>query len=200
MSGPSTLLNPAARSNAVSQLRATSALKGNHPRQSSSSGVYNTFSPKQIQGFKEAFNMIDQDGDGLISRADLAGMLQNLGQEPKPSTLDAHFASAGSSSSSSGSASATINFTQFLTMFGEHLAELDEASTLVDAFECFDERDQGVIDAGEIRYWLSEVGDRMTEQEIDRLLSGPFTDRSGKNFDYKAFVEAIKMSEPAELE
>ena len=37
-------------------------------------------------------------------------------------------------------------------------------------------------------------------QQIDRLLSGPFMDRAGKKFNYKAFVEAVKMSEPAELE
>lgn len=78
------------------------------------------------------------------------------------------------------------------------------------AFECFDERDEGKIDAGELRYWLGEVGDRMQDEEvsaaalcnrtkcplthpclpacqqIDRLLSGPFMDRGGRNFDYKA--------------
>lgn len=78
--------------------------------------------------------------------------------------------------------------------------QLDEASDLVSAFECFDEKDDGKIDAAELRYWLSEVGDRMTDAEIDRLLSGPFMDRGGRTFDYKAFVEAVKMSEPAELE
>lgn len=34
------------------------------------------------------------------------------------------------------------------------------------AFECFDERDEGKIDAGELRYWLSEVGDRMKDEEV----------------------------------
>ncbi|KAN0060595.1 hypothetical protein ACQY0O_007247 [Thecaphora frezii] len=166
-----------------------------HPRQTSSSGVYNTFSPKQIQGFKEAFNMMDQDSDGLITRSDLSVMLQNLGQEPSPALLDSY-----STSALGGDHNGSINFTQFLTMFGQHLAELDEAATLKEAFECFDEKDDGWIETNELRYWLGEVGDRMSDSEIDRLLSGPFVDRSGKNFNYKAFVEAIKMSEPAELE
>lgn len=34
------------------------------------------------------------------------------------------------------------------------------------AFECFDEQDEGKIDAGELRYWLSEVGDRMKDEEV----------------------------------
>lgn len=97
--------------------------------------------------------------------------------------------------------------THILTLHLSH--KLDEAADLVAAFECFDERDEGVIDAGELRYWLKEVGDCMTDSEvshlaslpqgerrgvlmqtaraqIDRLLSGPFMDRGGRSFDYKA--------------
>ncbi|SNX81994.1 related to Myosin regulatory light chain 2-A, smooth muscle isoform [Melanopsichium pennsylvanicum] len=164
---------------------------GNHPRQSSSA-LYTSFSPKQISGFKEAFNMIDTDSDGLITQSDLATMLNNLGVDSSPSTLAAYFKSSSNS--------AGLNFTQFLTMFGEHLAELDDERVLMDAFECFDEKDEGKINADELRFWLSQVGDKMTDKEIDRLLSGPFMDKSAKLFDYKAFVEAVKMSEPAELD
>lgn len=60
----------------------------------------------------------------------------------------------------------TVNFTQFLTMFGEHLASLDEAAELMESFSCFDERDEGLTDAAELRYWLKEVGDRMTDDEV----------------------------------
>ncbi|KAL9938612.1 hypothetical protein V8E36_002331 [Tilletia maclaganii] len=170
-------------------------VRGNHPRQSS--GVFTAFTAKQIQGFKEAFSLIDQDSDGLITRADIEGMLGHLGQPTGKAQQDRLMASAQLRDGAEGNE--TINFTQFLTMFGEHLAELDEASDLIEAFECFDERDDGVIETGEMRYWLSEVGDRMSDKEIDRLLSGPFLDRSGKHFDYKAFVEAVKMTEPAEV-
>ncbi|CAO1637669.1 unnamed protein product [Sympodiomycopsis kandeliae] len=172
------MLNPSARP----------SKRSNHPRQSS--GVYNTFSSKQIQGFKEAFSMMDEDNDGYISESDLKIMLTNLGQ-PVDNLSAKYF---------EGNSEKGINFTQFLTMFGEHLDSLDDASVLIDAFECFDEKDVGWIDADEIRSWLSSVGDRMNDQEIDRLLSGPFMDRAGKKFNYKAFVEAVKMAEPAELE
>lgn len=43
---------------------------------------------------------------------------------------------------------------------------MDEAPTLREAFECFDEKDDGVIDAAELRHWLSSVGDRMTDEEV----------------------------------
>lgn len=63
---------------------------------------------------------------------------------------------------------------------------MDDSPTLLDAFSCFDENDDGTIPVEEMRSWLSEVGDRMTDAEIDRLLKGPFTDKRGQRFDYKA--------------
>lgn len=48
--------------------------------------------------------------------------------------------------------------------------QMDESADLVAAFECFDERDEGKIDAAELRYWLSEVGDRMKPEEVSSLV------------------------------
>lgn len=72
----------------------------------------------------------------------------------------------GPSAVSGANGSPSVNFTQFLTMFGEHLSELDEAFELSEAFASFDEKDDGVLDAAELRYWLKEVGDRMTDAEV----------------------------------
>lgn len=75
--GSVSFLSPGAQASGTAAARLRNR-QTNHPRQSS--GVYNTFSHKQIQGFKEAFTMIDQDRDGLISREDLKVMLTNLGE------------------------------------------------------------------------------------------------------------------------
>lgn len=50
----------------------------NHPREPSG-GAYTMFTPQQVKQFKEAFNMIDQDGDGRVTEEDLKVMLSNLG-------------------------------------------------------------------------------------------------------------------------
>ena len=59
-----------------------------------------------------------------------------------------------------------VNFTMFLTMMGEHLLELDGEAELIDAFECFDENDEGKVKVEEMRKWLSEVGERMSDAEV----------------------------------
>lgn len=43
------------------------------------SGVFSLFQAPQIQQFKEAFSLIDQDGDGIISEQDLRSIFGSLG-------------------------------------------------------------------------------------------------------------------------
>lgn len=43
------------------------------------SGVFSLFQTPQIQQFKEAFSLIDQDGDGIVSEQDLKGIFASLG-------------------------------------------------------------------------------------------------------------------------
>jgi len=49
-----------------------------HAREASGA-AYTMFTPDQVKQFKEAFNMIDQDGDGRVTEDDLKVMLSNLG-------------------------------------------------------------------------------------------------------------------------
>lgn len=90
-----------------------------------------------------------------------------------------------------------VNFTMFLTMMSERLVQFDVENDIVEAFACFDENDSGFVKVDEVRKWLSEVGDRMDSQEIDRLLKGPFTDRQG-NFNYREWVKVLRVNEEDE--
>ncbi|XP_069768970.1 myosin regulatory light chain 11-like, partial [Narcine bancroftii] len=70
------------------------------------------FDQTQIQEFKEAFTVIDQNRDGIISKDDLAGTFAAMGRmNVKNDELEAMIKEA----------SGPINFTVFLTMFGEKL-------------------------------------------------------------------------------
>lgn len=49
------------------------------------SGVFTLFQPAQVQQFREAFSLIDQDGDGTVSEEDLKRIFASLGKlEPPP--------------------------------------------------------------------------------------------------------------------
>lgn len=59
-----------------------------------------------------------------------------------------------------------VNFAMFLTMMSEHLFEFDAEAELLEAFSSFDESDSGMVRCDEIRKWLSETGDRMSQGEV----------------------------------
>jgi len=164
--------------------------------------VFSLFQPSQIQQFKEAFQLIDHDKDGWVTESDLKEIFTSLGITPTKDVLDdllsarpgnQHQKSPSRASPPSAS-DRGINFTMFLTMMSERLFEFDPEVELIEAFESFDEGDTGMVKVEEMRKWLSEVGERMDQREIDRFLKGPFTDRNG-NFNYREWVKVLRVND-----
>lgn len=83
--------------------------------QRATSNVFAMFDQSQIQEFKEAFNMIDQNRDGFIDAADLKDMFASLGKDVTDDYVEDML----------NDANGAINFTMFLTLFGEKLNGTD---------------------------------------------------------------------------
>merc|ERR1712134_197008 len=101
--------------------------------QRATSNVFAMFGQDQIQEFKEAFNMIDQNRDGFVDKDDLHDMLASLGKDPTDKYLEDMMKEAPG----------PINFTMFLTMFGEKLNGTDPEDVIRNAFACFDDNNSG---------------------------------------------------------
>jgi len=138
------------------------------------------FDSAQIQEFKEAFNMIDQNHDGYICSQDLLDMFHSLGKN-----VDEEFVE-----NMLKEASGQVNFTMFLTLFGEKLAGTDPEDVIKNAFQCFDEDNSGAINEDRLRELLTTMGDRYTDEQVDEL----FRDAPIKNgrFDYTEFTRMVK--------
>ncbi|KAL4623634.1 myosin regulatory light polypeptide 9-like [Arapaima gigas] len=149
--------------------------------QRATSNVFAMFDQSQIQEFKEAFNMIDQNRDGFIDKEDLHDMLASLGKNPSDEYLE------GMMSEAPG----PINFTMFLTMFGERLNGTDPEDVIRNAFACFDEEGSGVIHEDHLRELLTTMGDRFTDEEVDELFREAPIDKKG-NFNYTEFTRILK--------
>ncbi|XP_019139608.2 myosin regulatory light chain 2, smooth muscle minor isoform isoform X1 [Corvus cornix cornix] len=149
--------------------------------QRATSNVFAMFDQSQIQEFKEAFNMIDQNRDGFIDKEDLHDMLASLGKNPTDEYLDAMM----------NEAPGPINFTMFLTMFGEKLNGTDPEDVIRNAFACFDEEATGFIQEDYLRELLTTMGDRFTDEEVDELYREAPIDKKG-NFNYIEFTRILK--------
>ncbi|XP_019618037.1 myosin regulatory light chain 12B-like isoform X5 [Branchiostoma floridae] len=160
--------------------RKTKGQKTKKRAQRATSNVFAMFDQAQIQEFKEAFNMIDQNRDGFIDKEDLHDMLASLGKNPTDAYLEDMM----------NEAPGPINFTMFLTLFGEKLNGTDPEDVIKNAFGCFDEDGSGTIDEERLRELLTTMGDRFTDEEVDDM----FRDAPIKKqqFNYIEFTRILK--------
>ncbi|XP_040148822.1 myosin light chain 5 isoform X5 [Ictidomys tridecemlineatus] len=125
--------------------------------QRASSNVFSNFEQTQIQEFKEAFTLMDQNRDGFIDKEDLKDTYASLGKtNVKDDELDAMLREA----------SGPINFTMFLNLFGEKLTSTDTEETILNAFKMLDPDGKGSIHKEYIKRLLMSQADKMTATEV----------------------------------
>ncbi|KAI4808006.1 hypothetical protein KUCAC02_027769 [Chaenocephalus aceratus] len=153
-----------------------------------SSNVFSMFEQSQIQEYKEAFTIIDQNRDGIISKDDLRDVLATMGQlNVKNEELEAMVKEA----------SGPINFTVFLTMFGEKLKGADPEDVIVSAFKVLDPEATGSIKKEFLEELLTTQCDRFTGEEMTNLWAAFPPDVAG-NVDYKSICYVITHGEEKE--
>ncbi|RWS30339.1 myosin regulatory light chain-like protein [Leptotrombidium deliense] len=145
------------------------------------SNVFAMFDQAQIQEFKEAFNMIDQNRDGFIDKEDLQEMLASLGKNPEDAYLEGMM----------NEAPGPINFTMFLTLFGERLQGTDPEDVIKNAFACFDDENSGFVHEERLRELLTTIGDRFTDEDVDEMYREAPIDKNGM-FNYLEFTRILK--------
>lgn len=157
-------------------------VKAKKRAQRATSNVFAMFDQAQIQEFKEAFNMIDQNRDGFIDHEDLKDMLASLGKEATDKYVDEMCSEAHG----------PINFTMFLTMFGEKLNGTDPEEVIRNAFACFDDEGTGKVNEDYLRELLTSMGDRYTDDQVDEMYrEAPINGKTG-DFDYVEFTRILK--------
>jgi Ca2+-binding EF-hand superfamily protein len=138
--------------------RASGGSRGSKRSKRAGSSVFSVFSQKQIAEFKEAFQLMDADKDGIIGKNDLRAAFDSVGKIANDKELDAMLSEA----------SGPINFTQLLTLFANRMATSganDEDDVVIAAFKTFD--NDGLIDGDKFREMLMNFGDKFTMKEVD---------------------------------
>merc|ERR1712106_573049 len=104
----------------------------------SGSNVFDTFTRDQVSQFKDGFQIMDRDRDGILNKGDLRGVFDEIGRLATEDELDVMLAES----------EAPINFTTFLSMFAaKSTGEVDEA---FEAFDDYFDEDTGMFEASGI--------------------------------------------------
>jgi len=156
------------------------AAKTGKKPQRSSSNVFANFDQQQIQEFKEAFTIIDQNRDGFIDATDLKDMWASLGRIQDDTFISGMVAEA----------TGPINFTMFLTFMGDKLQNTDSDETLTNAFLSIDDANTGFIKQDKFTRCLSQMGDRFTKEEIEQMYN--VAPMKGDAVNWKKFIKLIK--------
>lgn len=130
--------------------------RGSRKAKRSGSNVFSMFSQKQLAEFKEAFQLMDADKDGVIGKNDLRATWDSIGRLASDKELDEML----------NEAPGPINFTCLLTLFANRMSGgSDDDEVVINAFKTFDEN--GKIDSEKFRTALMTFGDKFSAQEVD---------------------------------
>lgn len=141
-------------------------------------------SDTQIAELREAFSLFDKDGDGDISVKELGTVMRSLGQNPSDQELDEMIREVDVDGNG------TIDFEEFLQMMARKMKETDTEQEIREAFSIFDRDSNGYITASELKYVMSNLGEKLTDEEVEEMIKEADIDGDGM-INYDEFVEMM---------
>ncbi|XP_027368886.1 calmodulin-2/4 isoform X1 [Abrus precatorius] len=173
---------------------------------------------EQISEFKEAFSLFDKDGDGLISQIpfffffssisfsfldlcsclcftfknaagcittkELGTVMRSLGQNPTEAELQDMINEVDADGNG------TIDFPEFLNLMARKMKDTDSEEELKEAFRVFDKDQNGFISAAELRHVMTNLGEKLTDEEVDEMIREADVDGDGQ-INYEEFVKVM---------
>ncbi|KAJ0176443.1 hypothetical protein K1T71_007622 [Dendrolimus kikuchii] len=139
---------------------------------------------EQVAEFKEAFMLFDKDEDGTITMAELGVVMRSLGQRPSETELRDMVKEVDQDGNG------TIEFNEFLQMMSKKMRGSDGEDELREAFRVFDKNNDGLISSVELRHVMTNLGERLSEEEVDDMIREADLDGDGM-VNYDEFVTIL---------
>ncbi|XP_047422360.1 centrin-4-like [Sciurus carolinensis] len=141
----------------------------------------------QKQEIKEAFDLFDADGSGTIDVKELKIALRALGFEPKKEEVKQMIAEMDKEGIG------TISFENFFAIISVKMSEKDEKEEILKAFKLFDDDDTGRITLSNIRRAAKELGENLTDDELQEMLDEADCDGDGE-INEEEFLRMMKKT------
>ena len=152
-----------------------------------SRGLKVELSEEQKQEIKEAFDLFDTDGSEKIDAKELKVAMRALGFEPKKEEIKKMIADIDKDGSGQ------IDFADFLDMMTAKMQERDGKEEVLKAFRLFDDDETGKISLKNLRRVAKEIGEVMTEEELQEMIEEADLDGDGE-IDQEEFLRIMKKT------
>jgi calmodulin len=141
-------------------------------------------SEEKIAEFKAAFELFDRDRDNKITTKELGTVMRNLGQNPTDNELQEMINEVDLDGNG------TIDFKEFLGLMVRKMKDTDTEEELLEAFKVFDRDGNGFITALELKKVMSNLGETLSNEEIDEMIREADVDHDGQ-INYDEFVRMM---------
>jgi len=130
------------------------------------------------------FSLFDKDGDGKITSKELGTVMRSLGQNPTEAELREMIQEVDTDGNG------TIDFPEFLTMMARKMQDSEGEEEIREAFKVFDKEGNGFISAAELRHVMTNLGEKLTDEEVDEMIREADVDGDGQ-INYEEFVKMM---------
>ena len=154
-------------------------------------------SAEQKTTILEIFSLFDHTEDNTILLKDVPVVLRSLGIQLEGEEMNAVMQDLEKcvvpirSEKEKGSAPVpVVTFTHFSTVVENLMKEIDDEKEIREAFQAFDRDGDGQLLAVELRQILTNMGDKLTEDEVEEMLDEVEIGANGK-VDYVKLAKII---------
>jgi len=138
---------------------------------------------EDLNDIKECFTLYDKDADGKISCQELGTVVRSLGQNPTEAEVDdiARNMIRGP----------TFGLPELLQVMAKFMGESrNKKDEIRESFSVFDRDGSGMISAAELRHVMTNIGEKLSDQEVDEMLREIEVDRDGQ-ISYEEMVRLM---------
>ncbi|XP_050101526.1 uncharacterized protein LOC126581719 [Anopheles aquasalis] len=151
------------------------------------SGPKFELSDEQRQDIKEAFDLFDSEGTGMIDTKELKVAIRALGFEPKKEEIKKMIAEIDKDGSGK------ISFDDFLQLMTVKMAEKDSKEEILKAFRLFDDDETGTISFKNLKRVAKELGENLTDEELQEMIDEADRDGDGE-VNQEEFLRIMKKT------
>ncbi|KAL9642678.1 hypothetical protein ABK040_009757 [Willaertia magna] len=145
-----------------------------------------TVNAQDEKELKEAFSLLDLNGDGLVAEKEMESLLKSMGVKDVKSTI-----SEAKKSNLSGKDG--IDLQGFILVMGKLIKDDSKVEDVMEALRVFDSKNNCKIDAKEFREAL-QMATGLNDEEWEDLMKEANINQEDNTFDYREFANKLSQT------